>query len=131
MLNLNLPGDGDGGGLVTKSCTTLSTPWTIALQASLSMGFPRQENWSGLLFPSLGDLPDPGIKPACPELADGFFTHLASWEAQVDVTIHIYAGSYILKFVSLKDSEREWRTLTSWPFSYTTTDNPGTVTSPF
>ena len=68
MLNLNLPGDGDGGGLVTKSCTTLSTPRTIALQASLSMGFPRQENWSGLLFPSPGDLPDPGIEHGSPAL---------------------------------------------------------------
>ena len=108
------------------------TPWTEAHQDPLSTGFPKQEYWSGLLFPSPGDLPDPGIKPACPEAADGFFTHLASWKAQVDITIHIYAGSYILKFVSLKDSEREWRTLTSQHFSYTTTDNPGTaVTSPF
>ena len=68
MLNLNLPGDGDGGGLVTKSCTTLSTPRTIALQASLSMGFHRQENWSGLLFPSPGDLPNPGVEPGSPAL---------------------------------------------------------------
>ena len=40
------------------------TPWTVACQAPLSMGFPRQEYWSGLPFPSLGDLPDPGIQPA-------------------------------------------------------------------
>ena len=38
------------------------------------MGFPRQEYWSGLLFPSPGDLPDPGIEPATPVLAGGFFT---------------------------------------------------------
>ena len=38
------------------------------------MGFPRQESWSGLPFPSPGDLPDPGIKPASPALAGGFFT---------------------------------------------------------
>ena len=38
------------------------------------MGFPRQEHWSGLLFPSPGDLPDPGIEPASPALAGGFFT---------------------------------------------------------
>ena len=38
------------------------TPWTVAHQAPLSMGFPRQEYWSGLPFPSPGDLPDPGIK---------------------------------------------------------------------
>ena len=42
-----------------------ATPWTIAHQVLLSMGFPRQEYWSGLPFPSPGNLPDPGIKPAC------------------------------------------------------------------
>ena len=40
------------------------TQWTVACQASLSMGFPRRECWSGLPFPSAGDLPDPGIEPA-------------------------------------------------------------------
>ena len=53
------------------------TQWTVALQALLSMGFPRQEYWGGLSFPSPGDLPDPGIKPVSPEspaLAGGFFT---------------------------------------------------------
>ena len=44
------------------------TPWTVAYQASLSMGFSRQECWSGLPFPSPGDLPDPGIKPGFPAL---------------------------------------------------------------
>ena len=39
------------------------TPWTAAGQAPLSMGFSRQEYWSGLPFPTLGDLPDPGIEP--------------------------------------------------------------------
>ena len=39
------------------------TSWTVAYQAPLSMGFSRQECWSGLPFPSPGDLPDPGIKP--------------------------------------------------------------------
>ena len=51
-----------------------ATPWTIAYQAPPSMGFSRQEYWSGLPFPSLGDLPDPGIKPVSTALADGFFT---------------------------------------------------------
>ena len=50
------------------------TPWTIAHKAPLSMGFPRQEYWGGLPFPSPGDLPDPGIKPASPIFAGGFFT---------------------------------------------------------
>ena len=44
------------------------TPWTVARQAPLSMEFSRQEYWSGLPFPSPGDLPDPGIKPGCPAL---------------------------------------------------------------
>ena len=42
------------------------SPWTVALQALLSMGFPRQEYCSGLPFPSSGDLPDPGIEPGSP-----------------------------------------------------------------
>ena len=42
--------------------------WTVVYQASLSMGFSRQEYWSGLPFPSPGDLPDPGIKPRSPAL---------------------------------------------------------------
>ena len=51
------------GGLVPKSCPTFATPWTVAHQPPLSMGFPRQKYWSGLPFPSPGDLPDPGINP--------------------------------------------------------------------
>ena len=47
----------DGGdGLVTKSCPTLGTPWTVAHQALLSVGFPRQEYWSGWPCPSLGEM---------------------------------------------------------------------------
>ena len=44
------------------------TPWTVAHQAPPSMGFSRQEYWTGLPFPSPGDLPDPGIKPRSPAL---------------------------------------------------------------
>ena len=50
------------------------TPWTVACQDPLTMEFSRQEYWSGLLFPSPGDLPDPGIKPMSPPLAGGLFT---------------------------------------------------------
>ena len=50
------------------------TSWTVACQAPLSMGFPRQEYWSGLPFSSTGDLPDPGIEAMSPALAGGFFT---------------------------------------------------------
>ena len=59
---------GGGGGLVAKSCLTLVTPWTVAHQAPLSMKFSRQEYWSGLPFPSPGDLPDPGSEPRSPTL---------------------------------------------------------------
>ena len=50
-----------------------ATPWTVARQARLSMGFPRQEYWGGLPFPSPGDLPNPGIEPRSPALQTGSF----------------------------------------------------------
>ena len=52
-----------GGGLVTMSCLTLATQWAVAHQAPLSIRFSRKEYWSGLPFPSLEDLLDPGIEP--------------------------------------------------------------------
>ena len=72
--------------LVTSSAIRISrfshvqlfaTPWTVAHQASLSMGFSRQEYWSGLPFPSPGDLPNPGIEYkslVSPALAGELFT---------------------------------------------------------
>ena len=45
-----------------------ATPWTVACQAPRSMGFSRQQYWSGLPFPSPGDFPDPGIEPGSPTL---------------------------------------------------------------
>ena len=60
-------------------CATL---WTIACQATLFMGFSRQEYWSGLPFPLPGDRPRPGIEPVSlmsPALAGGFFTTSATW----------------------------------------------------
>ena len=53
---------------LAQSCPTLCNPWTVAHQAPLSMGFSRQEYWSGLPFPSPGYLPDPGIEPRSPTL---------------------------------------------------------------
>ena len=50
------------------------TPWTVVHQAPLSIGFPRQESWTGSPLPSPGDLSRPGIKPTSPALADRFFT---------------------------------------------------------
>ena len=58
------------------TANSFANMWTLARQAPLSMGFPRQEYWSGLPSPSPGHLPDPGIKPSSPVslLADRFFT---------------------------------------------------------
>ena len=61
--------------LVTKLCPTLfATLWTVALEAPLSIGFPRQEYWSGLPILPPGDLPCPGIELTCPVLAGRLFT---------------------------------------------------------
>ena len=67
-----------------QSCPTLFDPWTVAHEAPLSVGFSRQEYWSGLPCPPPGDLPYPGIEPVSftsPALAGGFFTTSATWEA--------------------------------------------------
>ena len=60
--------------LVAQSCPTFATSWTLAYQVLLSIGFPRQQYWSGLPFPTPGDLPNPGMEPASLALAGGFFT---------------------------------------------------------
>ena len=63
------------------------TLWTVASQAPPSMGFFRQEYWSGLSCPPPGDLPDPGIHPSSlmsSENAGGFFTTRTTWEALLD-----------------------------------------------
>ena len=67
------------------SCVRLfATPWTVALQAPLSMEFSRQAYWNGLPFPTPEDFPNPGIKPASlasPALADRFFTTVPPGES--------------------------------------------------
>ena len=60
--------------LVVKLCSTLHDPMDYSPLVPLSMGFPKQEYWSGLPFPAPGDLPHPGIKPTSSALADRFFT---------------------------------------------------------
>ena len=67
--------------LVTQSCSTL-TPWTAACQAPPSIGFSRQEYWSGLPFPSPGDLPDPGTKPRSPRQTLYHWSHQGSSRRQ-------------------------------------------------
>ena len=71
--------------------------WTEAHKASLSMGFPRQEYWSGLPFPPPGDLSAPGTKPTSPALAVGFFITWATWEAHIRF-VHTYIYIYIFFF---------------------------------
>ena len=81
------------------------TPWTIACQVPLSMGFSRQEYWSGLPFPPPRDCPDPGIELvslASPALAGGFFYHLDTWEALLRYaflfnSIHFQSGLHFLE----------------------------------
>ena len=70
-----------------------ATPWTIACQSPLSMGFSRHKYWSVLPFPPLGDPPDPGMEPmspVSPALAGGCFTSSTTWEA---LTMYLYMKS--------------------------------------
>ena len=78
------------------------TPWTVACQDPLSMGFPRQKYWSGLPFPPPGDLPDPGIKHASPALAGRFFTTKPPGKNFLKVRFTLYcnlgfSGSSVVK----------------------------------
>ena len=79
---------------------SFATPWTIARQAPLSMGFSRQEYQSGLPFPSPWDLPDPGIEPMSPAL-------------QVDSLPPSHQGSpnYIIASLNLYNSPKEIKSL--------------------
>ena len=74
------------------------TPWPAACQAALSMGFPRQEYWSELSFPSPGDLPDPGIESMSPALAGEFFTTETPGKPGIDMYTLVY-----LKWITNKD----------------------------
>ena len=72
----NVPLNDGGGGF--RFCVQLFvTSWTVARHALLCMRFPRQEYWSGLPFPSPGDLPDPGVKPGAPtpQVASSLLSH--------------------------------------------------------
>ena len=78
------------------------TPWTVACQAPLSMGFSRQEYWSGLPFPSPGDLPDPGIEPGSSALqANSLLTELQGkilcmhTHTHTHTYIYIYTSSFL------------------------------------
>ena len=84
--------------LCAQSCLTVCDPWTVALQAPLSMGFPRQGYWSGLPFPSAGDLPDPGIEPTSAALAGGFLnTSAQNRNLQRDKTLRSKVSTFFMK----------------------------------
>ena len=86
------------------------TLWTVACKALLSMGFSRQEHWSGLPCPPLGNLPDPGIEPASLRslaLAGGFFMTSTTWEAPTGIILQTFSLLFtaeLLKRVSLVTS---------------------------
>ena len=82
--------------MLSLSVVSDCDPWTVAPQARLSMGFPRQQCWIGLLFPSPGDLPNPGIKPVSPPFpalpADSLpLSHLGS-----QPTLHPFKNAPVL-----------------------------------
>ena len=87
------------GGSVAKLCPTLATPWNVACQAPLSMGFSRQEYWSGLPFPSPGDLPDPGIKPGSPALQTD--SCIAGGFLLTELHRNAFLNSFFFLYVSL------------------------------
>ena len=104
------------------------TPWTVALQAPLSMEFCRQEYWSGFPFPTPQDLPFPGIEPGClgsSALEGGFFTsapsgkHIKYWLYSLCCTIYPFILFYILimyilhplLFISPPSSLSHWEQL--------------------
>ena len=86
------------------SCVQLFvTLWTVFCQVPQSMGFPRQEYWNGLPFPSPGDLPDPGIKIKSltfPVLIGGFLTTSATWEAPVNYISSVQLLSHVQLFAT-------------------------------
>ena len=100
---MNLGDASDMCVLVTQLCPTLVTQLSIVFQAPLSMGFPRQESWSGLPFPSPGDLPDPGIDPMSLALQDDSLP-LSSREAILAVACQIYQNEVLLDCVKIMAS---------------------------
>ena len=116
--------------LVTKSCPIFETPWTAARQAPQSMGFPRQECWSGLPFPFPGDLPKPGIEPLSPGLQMGSLP-LSNQGSLRDMTYNNVVlscklevfGSQVMNYKSWHESNSQGLRIcgpTLWLYSQTT-----------
>ena len=91
--------------LILMSVRLFTTPWTVAYQTSPSMGFSRQEYWSGLPFPIPGDFPNPGIELISPALAGRFFTTSNTWEGHF-----MYSSVYMLeKAMAPHSSTLAWK----------------------
>ena len=93
-----------------------ATPWTVAHQVPLAMGFPRQEYWSGLPLPIPGDLPEAGIEPTSlvpPALAGRFFTTSATWEAPIYVCArtHTHTHTHTHSLLQQETQAREPETM--------------------
>ena len=89
------------------------TPWTAARQAPLSMGFPRQEYWSGLPFPSPGDLPDPGIRLRSPALQDSLLSEPPG-KPQMSISgkhLNKLGHSHVMKYYGVVKNEIELEVL--------------------
>ena len=76
--------------LVAQLCLDSATPWTVVCQAPPSMGFSRQEYWSGLPFPSPGDLPDPWIESRSPTLQADSLPSQSLWKPYICISEYIY-----------------------------------------
>ena len=91
------------GCSVAESFWLFGAPWTVAHQASLSMGFSRQEYWSGLPFPPWEDLPDPWIKPkslSSPALAGRFIYHCTTLEIFLSLFLRNFPTMTSVKIIS-------------------------------
>ena len=104
-MGLIYPIESESENEVAQSCLTLCNPWTVAHQAPPSMGFSRQEYWSGLPFPSPGDLPDPGIEPRSPTLQADALTSAPPGKPNI---------SYFLLLILCRPWPTVWDLLNVW-----------------
>ena len=110
------------------SCPTLAIPWTVARQAPLSMEFSRQEYWSGLPFPSPGDLPNPRIKPTSlksPALTGVFFTTSTPWESpHIEYYTVLYKYLYMWSPIQMLQSMKNSRQISACTMNEERSEKP-------
>ena len=119
----------NGHAKLLQSCLTLTTPWTVSLQAPLSKGFSRQEYWSGLPCPPPGDLLDPGMEPKSlmsPALAGA--TYLWHFNVSYDIWVNVFVIChrvwsswwewfflwFLIRWVKWKPLSHVWLFVTLW-----------------